>query len=61
MEPNSHKTFLLDREWNSKKRSIVPVDEWKHRKSIVLRKFRNENVHGYNILTNRLQQLDSQC
>jgi hypothetical protein len=52
-EPNSHRTFLLDREWKGKKRSVPPVDEWRTRKVIAIRKFRNENVHGYNILTNR--------
>lgn len=52
-EPNAHRTFLLDREWKEKKRSKMPVDEWKARRTVAIRQFRNDNTHGYNILTNR--------
>jgi hypothetical protein len=52
-EPNSHQTFFIDRDWKEKKRSTPPVDEWKSKNHITIRKFRNENIHGYNILTNR--------
>ena len=40
-EPNSHRTFLIDRDWKAKKRSVPPVDEWKERKAITIRRFRN--------------------
>ncbi len=54
-EPNSRKTFVIDRDWKAKGRSVPPVDDWKQRQTITIRRFRNENVHGYNILTNRME------
>lgn len=28
-EPNSRKTFVIDRDWKEKGRSVPPIDEWK--------------------------------
>ena len=54
-EPNSHRMHIMDRDWKSKGRvNETYKDEYGFPKGnyIQERKFRNDDAHGYNIITN---------
>lgn len=50
-EPNSHKDYVIDPEWKTKKHTGPFFHEEKHKPNI--RKFRNTSSCNYNILSNR--------